>query len=243
MFAAMSASIFVAGGGAAIIGGLYTRWGTTAGAWSGMIVGMTLCVLGVVITNVPQEWVDGWNALESGAVLNAWGGCCQWVRTNLTGMVISFIAMIASCVSYVTVSLAGGTKQFDLDRLLHRGAYRTDGDAALDEAPATFWEKIGFDRQYKGWDRFVAWITLSWPLCFTLLFCIGTPWMVWRKSQGTAVTDAEWSAYWHVWTWVILVASTAVMVWFVIGGMRDYFRLRRDLRAFTPDASDDGSVR
>ena len=57
------------------------------------------------------------------------------------------------------------------------------------------------------------------------------------------MTDAEWSAYWHVWTWVILVTSTAVMVWFVIGGMRDYFRLRRDLRAFTPDASDDGSVR
>jgi hypothetical protein len=46
-----------------------------------------------------------------------------------------------------------------------------------------------------------------------------------------------------VWVWVILVASTAVMVWFVIGGMRDYFRLRRDLRTFTPDASDDGSVR
>ncbi len=243
MFAAMSASIFVAGGGAAIIGGLYTRWGTTAGAWSGMIVGMTLCVLGVIITNVPQEWVDGWNATDAGAVLNAWGGSCQWVRANLTGMVISFIAMIASCIFYVTVSLAGGTKQFDLDRLLHRGAYRTDGDAALDEAPQTFWEKIGFDRQYKGWDRFIAWITLSWPLCFTLLFCVGTPWMVWRKSQGTAVTDAEWSAYWHVWTWVILVASTAVMVWFVIGGMRDYFRLRRDLRAFTPDASDDGSVR
>jgi hypothetical protein len=33
------------------------------------------------------------------------------------------------------------------------------------------------------------------------------------------------------------------MVWFTIGGIRDYLRLRRDLRNFQADTSDDGIVR
>jgi hypothetical protein len=32
-------------------------------------------------------------------------------------------------------------------------------------------------------------------------------------------------------------------VWFTIGGLRDYARLRRDLKSFRADESDDGSVR
>jgi SSS family solute:Na+ symporter len=243
MFAALSASIFVAGGGAAIIGGLYTRWGTTAGAWGAMLAGMTLCILGVVVTNAKQEWVDAWRAADAAAPLRAWGDFCAWTRTNLNGQVISFIAMMASCAAYVGFSLAGGVKRFDLDRLLHRGKYRVEGDAALDEAPQTFWEKIGFDSQYKGWDRFVAWITLSWPLFFTALFCVGTPWLLWRKSDGRAVTDEAWSGFWQAWSWFILAASTVVMVWFTVGGIRDYRRLRRDLREFRADAADDGTVR
>ena len=31
--------------------------------------------------------------------------------------------------------------------------------------------------------------------------------------------------------------------WFTVGGIRDYLRLRRDLRNFQADASDDGTVR
>ena len=243
MFAAMSASIFVAGGGAAIIGGLYTRWGTTRGAWAAMLTGMTLCVVGVVVTNIPQAWVDGMVAGDAGAAMAAFGGFAAWVRTNLTGQVISFIAMMASCAAYVVGSLATGVQRFELDRLLHRGKWRVEGDAALDEAPQGFWAKIGFDSQYKGWDKFVAWITLIWPLFFTLLFCVGTPWLLWRRAQGNEVTDAQWSAWWQAWSWFILASSTVVMVWFTVGGIRDYLRLRRDLRNFRADTSDDGTVR
>jgi hypothetical protein len=32
------------------------------------------------------------------------------------------------------------------------------------------------------------------------------------------------------------------MVWFSIGGIRDYVRLRRDLRSYRADESDDGRV-
>jgi hypothetical protein len=33
-----------------------------------------------------------------------------------------------------------------------------------------------------------------------------------------------------------------VTAWFSIGGIRDYVRLRRDLRSYRPDAADDGRV-
>jgi hypothetical protein len=72
---------------------------------------------------------------------------------------------------------------------------------------------------------------------------VGTPWLLWRSSQGDPVGDAQWSAWWHAWSWFILAASTVVMVWFTVGGIRDYVRLRRDLREFRADAADDGTVR
>jgi SSS family solute:Na+ symporter len=242
MYGALTGSIFVAGGGAAIIGGLYTRWGTAGGAWAAMIAGIGISVPGLVVLNAPTAWVDAMAAPDpaAGAAL---AGAFNWVRANVTGMELSFVAMMASCAGYVGVSLAGGVRRFDLDRMLHRGRWRVEGDDAAEAAPATFMEKLGFDRQYRGWDRFVAYVTLAWPLAFTLLFVVGTPWLLWRRAQGDPVGDAQWSAWWQGWSWFILAASTVVVAWFTIGGMRDYARLRRDLRSFRPDDSDDGSVR
>jgi SSS family solute:Na+ symporter len=240
MYGALTGSIFVAGGGAAIIGGLYTRWGTTAGAWAAMLAGIGISVPGLVVLNAPTAWVEAMSGPAPS--LPALVALFNWVRANVTGMELSFMAMMASCAAYVVASLAGGVRRFDLDRMLHRGRWRVEGDPALDEAPRTFLEKVGFDRQYRGWDRFVALITLAWPLAFTALFLAATPWLLWRRASGDPVTEESWSAWWHGWTWFILAASTVVMVWFSIGGIRDYVRLRRDLRSYRADESDDGRV-
>ncbi|MFZ9689874.1 MAG: sodium:solute symporter family protein [Phycisphaerales bacterium] len=254
MYGALTGSIFVAGGGAVIIGGLYTRWGNTVGAWCAMVSGMVVCLVGIVALNADASTVEAWSSGSDG-VRAALGAAATWLRAHFTGMELSFAAMMVSCIGYVGGSLAArrlgaaphalaaADGRFDLDRLLHRGRWRVEGDADADAAPTTFLEKLGFDRQYKGWDRFVAVLTLAWPLAFTLLFCVATPWLLWRASQGQAVTDAQWAWYWGIWSWFILAASTVVMVWFTVGGMRDYLRLRRDLRAYRPDASDDGRVR
>ncbi|MEY4183219.1 MAG: hypothetical protein RLZZ217_1845, partial [Planctomycetota bacterium] len=254
MYGALTGSIFVAGGGAVIIGGLYTRWGNTVGAWCAMVSGMVVCLVGIVALNADASTVEAWSSGSDG-VRAALGAAATWLRAHFTGMELSFTAMMVSCIGYVGGSLAArrlgaaphalaaADGRFDLDRLLHRGRWRVEGDADADAAPTTFLEKLGFDRQYKGWDRFVAVLTLAWPLAFTLLFCVATPWLLWRASQGQAITDAQWAWYWGIWSWFILAASTVVMVWFTVGGMRDYLRLRRDLRTYRPDASDDGRVR
>ncbi len=242
MYGALTGSIFVAGGGACIIGGLYTRWGTVRGAWWAMLSGMIVCVAGMVTLNTPSDAFAGVSPLGANFVTLAWWGFTDWMKETFTGMELSFVAMMIACVGYVAGSTLGGVRRFDLDRLLHRGRWRVEGDASLDEVPTTFLEKIGFDKQYKGWDRVVAVITLVWPLAFTLLFCVGTPWLLWRQASGDPVTDAQWSWYWGVWSWFILIVSTIVMVWFTTGGIRDYLRLRRDLRTYRADDADDGRV-
>jgi len=242
MYGALTGSIFVAGGGAAIIGGLYTRWGTAAGAWAAMLAGIGISVPGLVVLNAPTAWVEAISS-TSPPVPQAAADAFLWVRANVTGMELSFVAMMASCLGYVGASLAGGVRRFDLDRMLHRGKYRVADDHEELAIEADQKRSLGFDRQYKGSDRFVAYVTLAWPLAFTLLFVVGTPWLLWRQSQGDPVGDAQWSAWWRGWSWFILASSTVVVAWFTVGGIRDYLRLRRDLRSFRADASDDGSVR
>ncbi|MBM4051241.1 MAG: sodium:solute symporter [Planctomycetes bacterium] len=255
MYGALTGSIFVAGGGAVIVGGLYTRWGNAIGAWSAMVSGMVVCLVGVVALNTPDAMLEQWSSGNAASLLAASSAVAMWLRAHFTGMELSFAAMMVACAAYIVGSLLGRALPqhsptgslaadgwFDLDRMLHRGRWRIEGGAEADAAPTTLLEKLGFDRQYKGWDRFVAVLTLAWPLAFTALFCVATPWLLWRKAQGEPVSDAQWSWYWGLWSWFILAASTVVMAWFTVGGLRDYARLRRDLRTYRPDERDDGQV-
>ncbi|MAD77864.1 MAG: hypothetical protein CMJ51_00660 [Planctomycetaceae bacterium] len=58
MFLALTGAIFVGGAGSAIIGGLYWRRGTTAGAWAAMVAGMMLAGFGVVVKQLPASIVS-----------------------------------------------------------------------------------------------------------------------------------------------------------------------------------------
>ena len=58
LFFAITAAIFAGGSGAVIIGGLYWKRGTTAAAWSAMIVGATISVGGVLVKQVSAEWLE-----------------------------------------------------------------------------------------------------------------------------------------------------------------------------------------
>jgi hypothetical protein len=53
MFFAITGAIFTAGAGAAIIGGLYWKRGTTSGAWAALIIGAVLSVSGIIIQQNP----------------------------------------------------------------------------------------------------------------------------------------------------------------------------------------------
>ncbi|MHC4414308.1 MAG: sodium:solute symporter family protein [Planctomycetota bacterium] len=212
MFLAITGAIFFGGAGSAIIGGLYWKRGTTAAAWGAMLTGMTLALAGVVIEN-------------------------RYPAVGLTGQEMTFIAIAASVTVYVLVSLLGSRRAFNMDRLLHRGKYAVAGESSVDYQDARTWlERLGIDREFTGWDRFVALVTIGWPIAWTLVFLAGTVY-----NLMADVPSESWLRFWYGWTWIILLASVAVTVWFTIGGVLDIRYLFRHLRRLD-NPREDGRV-
>ena len=231
MFLALTGAIFVGGAGSAIIGGLYWRRGTTAGAWSAMIVGMSLAIYGVVVKQLPAHLLEG---------DNIWLQMASYVRTEITGQVLTFWSIAISVTLYVVVSLFTCRTPFDLDRMLHRGKWTKDGEPREDEKARTWLERLGFDKNMTRWDRFVTAITLAWPVFFTFVFAIG---MIHYYLPGsTPITDQQWVDGWRIWLWVAIGVATVVTIWFSLGGVRDVVRMFRRLAMVHADAADDGSV-
>lgn len=214
MYCAASAAVFVGGAGSAIIGGLYWNRGTTRAAWCAMLTGMLLSLSGIVIEKLDPSGITDW--------LMARGAAGEVVLSpflllhHLTGQELNYIAIISSAAVYVLVSLAGSSR-FNLDRMLHRGKYALAGESSLSARDArTFWEKLGFSREFTGTDRIVTYITLGWPLVWTIIFICVT-----ACALTIGISSEAWLAYWRIWMWVILIVGALVTTWFTIGGCID----------------------
>ena len=237
MFLSLTGAVFVGGAGSAIIFGLYWKRGTTAAAWTAMILGLVTSGVGILLKELPGEIfssnVDSW-----------WGGVARfgfWIHENgwITGQVLTLVAIVISVTSYVLVSLFGPRTDFNLDRLLHRGKYEVEQDRVEQHAEHAGWlKKLGFSSEFTGVDKWVTIITLSWPLFWTGAF-IG----VTIYNLMFDVPDGSWLTYWRWWTWFVLAIGVVIMVWFTIGGFRNLFELFDRLRQSKQDALDDGRVR
>ncbi len=78
MWWAVTEALYVGGAGAAIVGGLYWKKGTTAGAWAGLLTGSCLVTGGILAR---QIWGDGF---------------------PLNGAQISFFGSISACAVYAS---------------------------------------------------------------------------------------------------------------------------------------------
>ena len=201
MFLAITGAVFFGGAGSAIIGGLYWKRGTTAGAWGAMITGITLALTGMVLNQKIEDF-------------------------PFTGQEMTFIAMAASVAVYVGVSLLGPRREADMDRLLNRGPYALADDTSVAYGEATTWrERLGLSREFTRGDRIITYISVGWPVVWTLIFIGGTIY-----NFFVPVPAETWLRFWHGWTWVVVGASIAVVTWFTIGGARDMVYLFRNLR-------------
>ncbi len=221
MFCALTASVFVGGAGAVIIGGLYWKRGTTPAAWAAMLTGMAASLTGIVIKQTHPDLLKQIHP-----------------ALDLTGQEMSFVAIVLAVAVYVAVSLLGPRVVHNMDRLLHRGDYALKGESTATWQDArTVWEKLGFSRDFTGGDRIIAYLTLGWPLIWTAVFVVVTVY-----SMAAGISPATWLAYWHGWTWFILGCAVLVTLWFTIGGAFDMKYLFRELRSRAADTSDDGRV-
>jgi SSS family solute:Na+ symporter len=138
---------YVGGTGAAIIGGLYWKKGTTAGAWAGVILGSGLTGGGILLS--------------------------KWIGPTfpLNGMQISFYSTLVALGSYVLVSLLTCKRDFDLDAMLHR-----DPHAIRPRLKLTWARVIGFDEHFSRGDKWIVGSLFGWSMLWFTVFLIGTVW-------------------------------------------------------------------
>ena len=223
MFMDVTGAIFLGGAGSAIIGGLYWRKGSTAGAWCAMIVGGLLSVAGLLVQQTWPSHLAPWLLAKFSA--NTWIAA-HAAAFPYNGRQIMFGAMLTALATYVIVSLFN-RKEFDLETMLGREA-RALHDA--ESAPRFGWrerlaELMGSGHEFSRGDRLVSRFTLGWTLAWWVLFIVGTVY-----NLFVDVPDSSWARFWR---WNIgLSAPLGVLatVWFLIGGIKDFRQMLRDLR-------------
>ena len=218
MWFSITMAIYVGGAGAAIIGGLYWKKGTTAGAWAALLTGSALSFGGILI----REYND---------------------HFPLNGTQISFFASLIAIGIYVIVSLLTCRENFNMDRMLHRGEYAAIkeqvGDAVV-VSKSRVWlgRLIGIDEDFTRGDKWIAGTLFGWSLLWCVVFLAGTAW-----NLIAPWPDWVWSLYWEITGIGIPILFAVVMcVWFTWGGLKDMRDLFRRLQAQKLNPLDDGTV-
>lgn len=220
MWWSVTGALYIGGAGSAIIGGLYWKKGTTAGAWSALLTGSVISAGGILARQVL-------------------GGAFP-----INGMEISFYASLASIVVYVVVSLFTCKEDFDMDRMLHRGKYAALEQVAGNHVPPPSKEKvslgklIGLDEYFTKGDKWIAGSLFGWNMLWFVVFVAGSIW-----NLVSPWTDSAWSMFWHmaaIGLPVVICFVTAI--WFTWGGVRDIRALFRRLRMEKVNHLDDGTV-
>jgi solute:Na+ symporter, SSS family len=244
----VTTAVYVGGAGAAIIGGLYWKKATTAGAWAGVLTGSTLSGGGIIAYKFGgkaflADWING---------AGSWFGAGQLVPSfTLNGMQISIFSTLLAIAVYVTVSKLTNRGDYPINAMLHRDepAAATAG-AATPKAPSR-WSLariIGVDANFSRTDRWIAGGLFGWSVAWFLVLVIGSVWQAigasgfvpWIKPWD----NATWLSFWHVTSFALPIFLTVVTgVWFTWGGLRDIRRLFRSLRDAKVDDDDNGTVR
>lgn len=214
LFFALTGAIFAGWAGIVTIGGLYTRWGSAAGAWGALIVGAGIPVFGLI---GEQVWGQAW---------------------PLNGQEVWAIAMGAAILVFTVFSLVR-PRRFNLDRLLHRGKYEIPGEKEIvTKHVGIGWRIFAMGPEFTRGDRALYIATYAWTFLNILVFVIGT-----IINLTSEVSNEAWLTYWEIYVWVNVGMAIGVILWFSIGGIRDIRRMIRTLATRVRDAEDDGFVR
>ncbi|TAN36990.1 MAG: sodium:proline symporter [Verrucomicrobia bacterium] len=215
MFFAITGAIY-SGAGAVIVGGLYWRKGTTPAAWVSMITGSTLAVTGLVIRQLHPDF-------------------------PINGVWMQFMAQLCAIATYIVISLLTCRRDYDLDLLLHRGAYAVEANtstAAPEQKKITWGRLAGFDAEFTHGDKWIAGGLFAWTLFWLGVFFVG---LAWNFMQPWPL--AWWAGYWRVvGVFAPLLIGIFTTIWFTIGGLRDLRRFFIKLATVQRDTRDDGRV-
>lgn len=256
MFLLIMVSIWMGGAGPVMVLGLYSRFGNTVGAYCSIIFGSGTAIAGVLLQ---RNWADyvypfmkahGWVQPVGdflAAVSKPFNPYIVWtmdpVKCPINSYEFYFIALMGGTIGYIGGSLLTYRGPYNLERLLHRGQYNTDGVVNTQSAWTwkSVWGKlIGITPDYTRGDRIIVWSIFGYTfgyqvgLCFLLV-------LVWNAFQPWP--NSWWSAYYFINYFVIApFLGIITTVWFMYGGIVDIRRLFRDLEKRVDNPLDDGRV-
>ena len=236
MFFALTGAIFLGGAGSIIAGGLYWKKGTTAGAWAAMISGSGLAVVGIILQQcwrTIQPWLLQFLP-HSQFLLESPN------KFPINGQVMYFWAMVISIFLYIVVSLLTCRKDFNMEKMLHRGQYAIADDQvkAVNARKFSWSSLIGIDENFTRGDKAISVSVFGWTMFWWLVFVVVTVW-----NFVSPWNLAWWSVYWKYYAIIIpLAIGMVTTVWFVWGGVLDLRHLFKNLKVYKPDEHDDGTV-
>ena len=239
LFFQITGAIFTGGAGAVIIGGLYSKSGSTLGAWVAMILGSGLAIMSIVLQQV-------WPTLAPVLAEAAGGSTAEWLLANkerfpFNGQILAFWVTVLGFVSYFVVSWIDrklhGIREFNLERMLHRGEYDTTGEHTESWNAGRIWRILGLSNEFTMFDRILFFGSIIWTLLWTGVFAVGT--------IGHFVfhwEDLVWLRMWKFYVMLAFVLGIFTTIWFLIAGFRDIGRLFKALSGNERNYADNGQV-
>ena len=178
-----------------------------------MITGSVISVAGIVLNQIYKDFpVNG-----------------QWFWG---------IAMAASSLVYVLVSLLGKREAFNMDALLHRGKYAVEGERkVVTSVRSRVLETLGFGPEFTRGDKIIYVVTYAWVFFWFFVFVIGTIYNLLHD-----VPDSTWMSFWKIYTLINVALAIVVVTWFTIGGVKDLREMVQTLKVMKRDSRDDGFV-
>lgn len=257
MFVTIMTSLWLGGCGPVMVFGLYSRFGTTIGAWTSLLTGMVLSGTGIFFQ---RNWADhiypflekhGWVEPVGSFLSNVskpFNPIIIWEmkadRFPINSYEIYLATMIVCIILYVVVSKLTMKEPFNLERMLHRGIYSDDPNKII---PKTDWSVagickrlIGITPQYTKNDKLIAYgmfiynMGYGFLICFILVVCWNaiSPWKI-----------EWWSNFYRITLLIVpAIVSAVTVVWFGIGGVKDMLQLFKDLKQRIVNNLDDGRV-
>jgi len=259
MFFALTGTIWLGGAGSAILGGLYWRKGTTAGAYAALITGSSMGVGGFMAQQYWGKAIYPWLTTSAPDLfktlktsLEALGDflpCVAWKvgpdRFPLSGQEIYFLTMVLAIVAYLVFSLLTCREKFNLERMLHRGKYARAEDQVAVRAAVPGQKRswlmalMGIDEHFTLGDKILAWSVFLWSMLHFAIFLVVIAWNVFFTPWSTRA----WFLWWKYYTlWLGLFVGGVTTVWFTWGGTRDLLRLLKSLKELQRNVLDDGRV-
>ncbi|MBR6373181.1 MAG: hypothetical protein IKS20_08360 [Victivallales bacterium] len=266
MFFAITGAIW-SGAGIVITLGLYWKRGTTAGAFTSLLLGATIATSCMIGQNVWADKLYPFLVNHQG-LYQAVDSICKFVTAHLGPIIvwnlnphkfpinsteIGFMCNILCVISYTVVSLCTCREPFNMDRMLHRGIYAVGGpkvapkkeDLSHLSLPARighFLNKnfIGIDENYTKGDKILAYSVFAYSFGYSFVTLFLLP-VIWNFFSPWEIQ--WWSTYFFIKNLVVSVIIAVISTfWFGICGTRDLMQLYKDLAAKEVDVLDDGRV-